>query len=370
MQLKELRVSGYRSLREIRLGLGPLTVVTGPNGSGKSNLYQALHLLSRAATGGLARTIAEEGGMGSVLWAGPRRKAAKNEPVRLSLAAITDTFSYELRCGLPTPRITLFSQDPEVKEEYVWHGRARRPATTYFQRDLSGAWIRDAKGGRTGFTGELAANEAVLSQLREPHLYPEIALLRAEMERWRFYHHFRSDPASPLRQPRPGFRTPILGHDGSDLAAALQTILESENAPDLEATVAAAFDGARLRVTAEGARFRLLMEAPGLRRPLEATELSDGTLRFLCLAAALLSSRPGGLLALNEPETSLHPEVLDSLAKLIVNARRQSQVWVTTHSEPLAQAIERFAGIKRISLERIEGATQVVGQGLVFQPED
>ena len=59
---------------------------------------------------------------------------------------------------------------------------------------------------------------------------------------------------------------------------------------------------------------------PGILRPLEARELSDGTLRYLCLIAALLSPRPATLLALNEPEMSLHPELMQPLAELIVLA--------------------------------------------------
>lgn len=370
MTIKQLQISGYRSLRHLCLDLDPVNVLAGPNGCGKSNLYNALFLLSRAANGGLAQAIAEEGGMGSVLWAGPRRKTSKNEPVRIVISVVTEEFSYELRCGLPTPRVTMFSHDPEVKEEYVWHGGIRRTSNTLFQRDRSGCWIRDRDARRIPYSGELGKNESVLSQLREPHLYPELSLLRAEMARWRFYHHFRTDPNSPLRHPQPGAWTPILSHDGQDLAAALQTILESEKAPDLEATIAAAFGGARIEVQADGPRFRILMHLPRLLRPLQAQELSDGTLRYLCLAAALLSPRPASLLALNEPETSLHPDLLEPLAKLIAGAGKDSQLWITTHSEPLAELVERFSGRKRTLLELVEGATHVVGQGLVTESTD
>jgi predicted ATPase len=101
---------------------------------------------------------------------------------------------------------------------------------------------------------------------------------------------------------------------------------------------------------------------PGLQRPLYAKELSDGSLRYLCLLAALLSVHPPSLLAFNEPETSLHPDLLDPLAELIVKASRKSQIWITTHSTALAGYIEKHSGVPPVRLEKVEGATKLVGE--------
>jgi predicted ATPase len=98
---------------------------------------------------------------------------------------------------------------------------------------------------------------------------------------------------------------------------------------------------------------------PGLLRPLQARELSDGQSRFLCLCAALLSPRPPSLLALNEPETSLHPELVDALARLIVRASKHTQLWITTHSQPLAESIEQHSGLPRLRLSMVGGETKV-----------
>ena len=103
---------------------------------------------------------------------------------------------------------------------------------------------------------------------------------------------------------------------------------------------------------------------PGLNRALDATELSDGTLRYLCLMAALMSPRPPTLLALNEPETSLHPDLLNGLARMIVRASKNSQLWITTHSSYLAESIERYSGEQSIKLELSNGETAVVGRRL------
>jgi len=382
--LREIHVSGYRSVRELRLKLQQINVLTGPNASGKSNLYNSVFLLAKAAAGGFAQVIAEEGGMPSVLWAGARKSrslgSVKLEPVRMSLGVKTDTFNYELACGLPKLQGPIpngqfhsaFHLDPEVKEEQVWMEAPGGLKVTFFQRNSKGAWILDSDERLKDYSGELLPTESVLSQLREPHLYPELSALRTEMSRWRFYHHFRTDPESPLRHPQVGVRTPVLSHDGRDLAAALQTINEIGMSEDLHEAIRQAFPGAALEIEhdEDNGMFAVMLRMPGLKRPLRARELSDGTVRYLCLLAALLSPHPPALLALNEPETSLHPDLLEPLAKQIVKASRNSQLWVVTHSEKLAELVEKYSSQPPIRLQLAQGETRVIGQRLVEVGEE
>ena len=373
MSIREIRVQGYRSIQDLSLRLRQINVLTGPNGSGKSNLYNSVFLLAKAASGGFAHVIAEEGGMPSVLWAGPRRTRSSDsrqrDPVRMILGVKTDTFCYELTCGLPktqgpvTSGRSAFFLDPEVKEERVWIETGRRKVT-FFERGPNGTWILDRNEQRANYSGELLSTESVLSQLREPHLYPELSALRAEMNQWRFYHHFRTDPDSPLRHPQVGVRTPVLSHDGRDLAAALQTIIEIGSSEDLDEAIKQVFPGGELAIDhdEQTGLFAVSLNIPGLCRALRSRELSDGTLRYLCLLAALLSPRPPALLALNEPETSLHPDLLEPLAKQIVNAGKTSQLWVVTHSLRLAELVEKYSGESPIRLELAGGQTNVIGQ--------
>jgi len=374
--IREVHVTGYRSVRDVRLRLRQINVLTGPNASGKSNLYNSVFLLAKAAQGGFARVIADEGGMPSVLWAGERKgrsiSSSRLEPVRMGLGVKTDTFNYDLVCGLPKPYRSAFDLDPEVKEERVWMEGPRGMKVTFFERNSERAWILDREERLADYSGELLPTESVLSQLREPHLYPELSALRAEMNQWRFYHHFRTDHESPLRHPQVGVRTPVLGHDGRDLAAALQTIIEIGQEEDLHDAIRSAFPGASLEIDhdEESGMFAVLLRMPGLKRPLRARELSDGTLRYLCLLAALLSPRPPALLALNEPETSLHPDLYEPLARAMVNAARNSQLWVVTHSQRLAELVEQYSGEEPIRLELSGGETKVMGQKLVEIAEE
>lgn len=356
MAIRELRVEGYRSIRTLELPLGRVNVLVGPNGCGKSNLYRSVYLLAAAAEGRLARTLAEEGGMPSVLWAGARKKG----PARMALTVELEQLRYEMACGMPMPVPgSVFNLDPMVRGESVWfvEGRTR---TQLLERGTSSVWAHDASGKRITYPMALSEAESVLAQLREPHRFPQLSALRQEILGWRFYHHFRTDPDSPLRQPQVGVRTPVLDPEGRDLAASLQTICEIGDAGALEESLEHAFPGSELQIACEQTRFSLALHMPGIPRPFEARELSDGTLRYLCLLAALLSPRPPSLMALNEPEMSLHPDLLEPLARLIARASRDSQLWITTHSESLAEHVGCHTGAGPIRLEKQDGETRVV----------
>jgi predicted ATPase len=362
--LTRLEIHGYRSLQRVCLPLSPLTVVTGPNGSGKSNLYRALALVHRGVRGELARALAEEGGLPSALWSGPRRRLGRGpEPVRLTVGVQGDDYGYEFACGLPQPSDSRFHLDPEVKTETAWLGPHRRPSMFILERDHGSLHARSADNTREHHALAIDAQETALAQVMDARRYPDLASLRARLLSWRFYHHFRCDADSPLRHPRTSTRTVALADDGADLAAALQTILEVGDAAALGAAVDRLQPGARLEIvdTDGQCSLEVRLQLPGLLRPLRARELSDGQLRYLALAAALLSPRPGELLAFNEPEASLHPDLLSGLAELCVRAARESQVWVTTHARPLAEALAEAASVPALELSLGERGTEVLG---------
>lgn len=97
------------------------------------------------------------------------------------------------------------------------------------------------------------------------------------------------------------------------------------------------------------------------RRVFTASELSDGTLHYLALAGALLGLRLPASIALNEPESSLHPDLLEPLARLIVSASQWTQVWLVTHSERLAAALQEHGGVQPRTVEKRRGETWIQG---------
>ncbi|MBZ4488642.1 AAA family ATPase [Microbacterium sp. cx-55] len=368
--LQTLAVSGYRSLRDVVVPLAPLTVVTGPNGSGKSNLYRALRLLAAAATGGMVAAVAREGGLPSLLWAGPEgggsQGTVRSRPVALQLGFSSEELGYLVDLGLPqVDEHNPFSRDPEIKREQVFAGPVAKPATVLIDRLRQSTRVRE--GSWVHLDQRLEPFESILTDLADGDTGPELLALRRVLSGWRFYDHFRVDADAPSRQPQVGTRSHTLAHGGENLAAVWATIRDAGHGAALDREVDRAFAGARIEIEAVDGRFRLRMRQSGLLRPLDTTELSDGILRYLLLCAALLPARPPGLLVLNEPESSLHPALLGPLARLIVAASEATQVVVVTHAVRLADALGE-AGALRHELIPDPSGTRIDGQGMLDQP--
>ncbi|WP_027586794.1 AAA family ATPase [Acidipropionibacterium thoenii] len=377
--LSLVAVHGYRSIRDLVLPLGQVTIVTGGNGAGKTNLYRSLRLLAGVAHGHLISSLAAEGGLSQVLWAGPEQitsamrrgdvpiqgTGSRNAPVSLMLGVLADDLGYLVDLGLPQAGrdATMFTRDPEIKREQVFVPPMLRPAGTLVDRRWSRIRARQGRGWKD-LEERMSPRESIIDELADRSATPELVGLRRMMSSWRFYDGLRTDPASPARMPCVATRTEVLADDGHDLAAAVGTILESAWSGPLQEAVAQALDGAEIGVaeSTEG-HLGLSVTQRGLLRPLGAAELSDGMLRFIMLAAALLSPRPPELLVLNEPETSLHPSVIPALAGLIQQCAQRCQVVLVSHDQALVEAMG--SGVLHHELVRDTGQTVLAGQGLL-----
>lgn len=372
--IRTLAVANYRSLRRLVLPLQPMTLITGANGTGKSNIYRSLRLLAETAQGGLIASLAREGGLPSTLWAGPEsigravkrgehpvEGTVRQEPVSLRMGFAEAQFGYSIDLGLPPPPPSAFSLDPVIKRECIWSGPVFRPAALLVDRKEAALRVRDEQGAWAQVGVGLPSFDSMMARFADPQQAPEMLALSEQIRSWRFYDHFRTDAQAPARIPQIGTHTPVLGHDGSDLAAAIQTIREIGDSSALDAAVADAFPGSRVCVRNVDGRFEVEMQQHGLLRGLKGAELSDGTLRYLLWVAALLTPRPPALLVLNEPETSLHPDLLPALARLIAEAAGRTQVLVVSHSAPLIKAFATVAGVHTIRLLKELGETRVQG---------
>lgn len=379
--LSALAISNYRSLRDLIVPLRALNVVTGTNGSGKSNLYRALRLLGDTAQGRVISSLAREGGLQSTLWAGPEsisrsmkrgdhpvQGTRRKQPVSLRLGFAGGEFGYLIDLGLPIPGASAFALDPEIKQEYIWHGPVLRPSTLLVKRQGPLVSIRGKDEDWTVVAQNLFAFDSMMTHVADPRNAPEMLTLRESIRAWRFYDHFRTDADAPVRSSRIGTRTPVLDNDGAELAAAVQTICEIGDSEALHAAVGDAFPGSRLWVENSSGRFALTMEQNGLLRPLGAAELSDGTLRYLLWIAALLTPRPPALMVLNEPETSLHPDLLAPLARLIAQSAKRSQTIVVTHAPVLIAALAEQKGFHSITLQKEFGETTISGMKSMEMP--
>lgn len=372
--LTTLAIANYRSLRNVIVPLQRLNLITGPNGSGKSNVYRALRLLAETAQGGVIPSLAREGGLQSTLWAGPENvgRAVKRgqykvegtvrkERTNLRLGFAGDDFGYAIDLGLPAPSTSAFALDPEIKTETIWAGPILRPAALLIERHGPVVRSKTEDGEWQVLAYQLSSFDSMMTQFADPRNAPEMLSLREQIRSWRFYDHFRTDSQAPARLPQIGTHTPILGNDGADMAAALQTIREVGDPDALAGAVSDAFPGSSISVLNVEGRFEIAMHQHGLLRPLKAAELSDGTLRYLLWIAALLTPRPPELLVLNEPETSLHPDLLPALGRLIASAAERSQVLVVTHAPQLIASLEEQRDCNSITLAKDFGETKIVG---------
>lgn len=370
MNICDFSIKGYRSIRSLRMPVRRLTVLTGANGVGKTNLYRALELAQAAANGDLALSLAREGGLGSALWAGPRKV---NEPPRLELdiglegaihpeiTADDVRLRYRIEIGFGDSKYgAVFAEEPEIKRETLTMPLGRRNVTV-MERAGAAAWYRDGAGQRRQVDEPLLGSETALSTLRGT--LPEVDLVRRLLSSWRFYHSFRTDRDGPPRRPALAVTAPLLDADGGNLAAVFATLAHIRgDTTDLTEAIDSAFPGARLIIPPPGRDARFSMVFPEFpNRAFEQHELSDGTLQFLALLGALLSYRLPPLIALNEPEASLHPDLLPALARAIARAATRTQLWVVTHSPILAAAIAEETGITPRAVIRRDGGSWLEG---------
>jgi predicted ATPase len=335
--LKRIRASGLLSFGPsgIDLELRPLNVLIGPNGSGKSNLLELLALL-KAAPSNLPRPLREAGGAAAWFWRG-------------ATGAGTARFEAVVDTGKPVGlrhvlELTLDGEDRlRVEDEQIENEKPLGSKTTAFflYRYQGGQPVlyEGRPGGRTLKRESLKADQSVLAQIRDPDLYPELSLLQNRYEGIRLYRNWYFGPGAEVRRAQPpDLQSDQLLETAENLGLVLQELLPTIRIPLLE-SLERLYDGVEdfYLGLVGGRALPFLVETGGRRIP--ASRLSDGTLRYLALLAVLLHPSPPPLVAIEEPELGLHPDLLHHVADLLIQASERTQLIVTTHSRGLIDAL-------------------------------
>jgi predicted ATPase len=340
MRLTRIKIEGYRRLENVELGLDGLSTLIGPNGVGKSSFLDLLVLLGEAMKSNLARGIASRAGLGRLLSRGAAPKIAlslETEPVKWPDGDKSSPLKYELELVPSGSGYTIF-------KEHLTQQRGKPQPFRYIQRTSSDVRFYDPVT-RNLEHPEWAFEPGELALAQVPRTYIDVERLRGSLANTRAYAPILLDERSVLRLPQtlqPNVLFPSPG--GEDLLSALYR-LRSEHGQTYERLIdalAAGFPGfERLEFPlVAGGQAALAWHEEGMKGPLYANELSSGTLRFLHLAAMLLSPDLPPILMLDEPELSFHPDLLRNFVELLMEAADRTQLVVATHSAPLIRWLE------------------------------
>ena len=342
MLIHRLKVAGLLSFgpEGIDLPLKPLNVLIGPNGSGKSNLLEVLALL-RASPHDLPAPIKAMGGVREWLWKAPTVPALTSAVSVATIDAVIDSPSHAQMPLRHVLEITRHGERFEIADERIEYERPQRGIqdTFFFYRYQRGEPVivdREVRGLRRE---SVKPEKSILSQVKDPERHPVLGWLQEQYELIRLYRDWTFGPSSPLRRMQSSHgRNDILDDGAGNLNLVLSNILPriEKRFVDALRQLYEGVDG--IYQTVRDGNLLLSVKESG-ERLITTSRLSDGTLRYMTLLSILLHPDPPPLVAIEEPELGLHPDLIPEIAELLVEASGRMQLVVTTHSRMLVDAL-------------------------------
>lgn len=333
---ERITIEGYRRLFNVQIDMRdrPLTVMIGANGAGKTSLLEIFSLLAASANAQLANKISELGGLPDIITRDRANSIAISlsmsvpgyAPLNYQLEVALKGFTYEI------VRETLTENNPLVLEPFK-HIDSFGLDVKYFnfedEKLLHPNWDHNPL-------------ETSLAQV--PKMYKAPETLRKELASCTFYGALNVAPKSPVRLPQSMRPATLPGANGEDLVSCLYYLRETdpERFEIIEDTLAVAFpDFERLSFPPVAAgTITMTWKDKNFSKPLYMHQLSEGTLRFIWLVTLLQSPDLTAVTLIDEPEVSLHPELLELLAHLMREAAQRTQLIVATHSDRLIRFLE------------------------------
>jgi predicted ATPase len=311
-KLHALHVRGFKSIRDQRLELDSLNVFIGGNGAGKSNLVGVFHLLNRVASQQLQIYTGEAGGANALLHFGRKH---------------TDTLSIQTEFHTPPGDANIYEikLKPTVEDRFLFESEITRYGnmTLYKKPYIDELW-----------SGHMEARVAESKK-------PIAQYIRGHLRSYRIYHFHDTSSSARVKQTGDLADSRFLREDAANLAAFLYMLEKREsnhfqNIVETVRQVAPFLKRFKLEPSALNPdKIRLEWEENGNDTYFSAAALSDGTLRFICLATLLLQPMPPSIIIIDEPELGLHPAAIQVLAGLLESAATRTQLIVATQSVTL-----------------------------------
>ena len=335
--LKRLGIEGFRRLRKIDLEMRPLMVMIGANNVGKTSFLDAMSLLAASANGQLGKTLSDMGGIASVITRGHSDK--------LTLSTSTDApdqklLDYILQIGPIGQNFKIFLESLTQRIE--------NKQILYFSSD--GELIEKdnhsfaKKGSESVLSGAVSTSSTIeeVLWLNKWQVEQQVRQLLCSIAHY-FSPHV-SDRRALIRLPQQLRPSDLPGDDGGDLISLLYNLRENcqDRFEAIEDTLKVAFPGFEslgFPPVAAG-MLSMIWKEKHFNKPLYMNELSSGTLRFLWLVSLLQSPGLTAATMIDEPEGSLHPELLNLLADLFREASHRTQLIVATQSDSLIRFLQ------------------------------
>jgi predicted ATPase len=330
--IKQLTIQGFKSIQNLEnFELRDLNVLIGANGAGKSNFIELFRMLREMVEGRLQSYVAKAGGGDGLFFGGPKT----TPQIHLIFDFGQNNFKITLE---PTADSRVL-----ISKEFIGH-----PNDVYWEWSMKGA----------GFESHLKSQ---WNDEESAHFDGIAHFIYGVIAKWAVYHFHDTGALSPMRRDQSLEDAAYLRSDASNVASFLRAMRDDKMKEysvirDTIRLVAPFFDDFLLKEKINGNEKKVALDwrQKGSDFPFQPWHLSDGTLRFICLATALLQPNPPPTIVIDEPELGLHPHALEVLAGLLQKASQRVQVIVSTQSAPL---LSQFEPEDVITVSRKNGAS-------------
>jgi predicted ATPase len=361
-QVQKIEIKGFRSLKNVAWEPDRLNVLIGPNGSGKSNFLRALELLRESARGKLRNAVLAEGGIVQLLW--DHRASEISWMLKLESTSENPRRSEYLTYDLALRPAGLGGGFAVHRESLAYSGSPNNKRTCLFERDPTRTVTWNGRKRKLLPTPPTVPSDETVVSASSIFAEARIVAFGADLASFSIYHDLVTHKGTPVREAAVARVEKSLFPDGQNLVPVLHTLYTGHR--DFKRVINA---GMRAAFTedfedlefgpAADQRIQLRVRWKSLADSISAADLSDGTLRFLMLLSVLANPQAGALLAIDEPETGLHPRMFPIIAELAASASEHSTVVMITHSPEFLDAFPSDCVPTATVAECVDGETRL-----------